>query len=196
LRFGGGRQDSGNLSCDDRQWKGGSRDVLSGSVSLRISSKDLVDKGVLGGCREEVLLFVFTVLDFVEGDMGKGVKAVDGSGGDGGTGDNVSGAVRNVEEGVILQVVKDRPGELGGWGTWDNGLEDAGGDIKRAWVVPGVVRALEDLKDGGSSVSNVLLIYVVKGGPGSNGNVGEGRGGDDGGLGGSKEHFTYTVSST
>jgi len=119
LRFGGGRWDGGNTSFDDRQWKGGGRDVLSGSVSLRISSKDLVDKGVLGGCREEVLLFVFMVLDFMEGNVGEDVKAVDGSRGDGGTGDDVSGAVRDVEEGVILQVVKDRPGEIGGWGTWD-----------------------------------------------------------------------------
>ena len=88
-------------------------------MSLRISSKDLIDKGVLGGRWEEVFLFIFTVLDFVEGDMGKSVKAVDGSGGDGGASDNVGGAVRDVEEGVVLWVVKDRPGEFGGWGTWD-----------------------------------------------------------------------------
>jgi len=94
-------------------------DVLSGNMCLRISSKDLIDKGVLGGSQEEVLLLVFTVLDFVEGDVGKGVKAVDRSRGDGGTSDDVSGAVRDIEEGVILWVVKDRPGEFGGWGTWD-----------------------------------------------------------------------------
>ena len=64
-------------------------------------------------------MFIFTVLDFMEGNVGEGVKAVDGSGGDRGTGDDVSGAVRDVEEGVILRVVKDRPGEIGGWGTWD-----------------------------------------------------------------------------
>jgi len=155
---------------------------------LRISSKDLVDKGVLGGRQEEVLLFVFTVLGFVEGNVGEGVKAVDRSGGDGGTGDDISGTVRDVEEGVILWVVKDRPGEFGGWGTWDNGLENAGGDVKRTWVVPSVMRALEDLKDGSGGVRNVLLIDVVKGGPGSNGDMGEGGGGDDGGLRRSEQH--------
>jgi len=88
-------------------------------VFLRISSKDLIDKGVLGGHWEEVLLFVFSVLDFVEGNVSEGVEAVDRSRGDGGTGDDVSGAVGDVEEGVIFQVVKDRPGELRGGGTWD-----------------------------------------------------------------------------
>jgi len=58
-----------------------------------------------------------------------------------------------------------------------------------------VVR-LEDFEDSGGSVGNILLIDVVKGGPGSDRDMGEGRGGDDGGLRGSEEHFTYTVSST
>jgi len=44
---------------------------------------------------------------------------VDGSGRDRGTSDDVSGAVRDVEEGVVLRVVEDRPGKLWGWGTWD-----------------------------------------------------------------------------
>jgi len=88
-------------------------------VSSRISSKDLIDKGVLGGCWEEVVLFVFTVLDFVEGNVGKGVKAVDRSGGDGGTGDNVRGAVRDVEEGILFLVVEDGPSKLRSWGMWD-----------------------------------------------------------------------------
>jgi len=127
-------------------------------------------------------LFVFMVLDFVEGDMGEGVKAVDGSGGDRGTGDDIGGAVRDVEEGVILWVVKDRPGEFRGWGMWDNRLEDAGSNVKRTWVVPSVVRALEDLKDGGGGVCNILLIDIIKGGPGGDRDVGEGGGGDDSGL--------------
>jgi len=194
LQFGGRRWDSGDTSFDDGQWKGGGQDVLSGNVSLRISSKDLVDKGVLGGCWKEVLLFVFTVLDFVEGNMGKGVKAVDESGGDRGTGDNVSRAVRGVEEGVILRVVKGGPDRNRGWGILEfgglrgDGLEDAGGDIERTWVIPSVVRALKDLKDGGSGVRNVLLIDVVKGGPRSDRDVGKGRGGDDGGLGRVERH--------
>jgi len=41
---------------------------------------------------------------------------------------------------------------------------------------------LEDFEDGGGSVSDVLLIYVIKGRPRSDGDVGEGRGGNDGGL--------------
>jgi len=70
-----------------------------------------------------------------------------------------------------------------------DGLEDAGGNVKRAWVIPSVVRALEDLKDGGGGVRNVLLVDVIKGRPGGDGDVGESGGGDDGGLRGSKRHL-------
>ena len=80
-------------------------------------SKVLVDKGILGGRGEEIFLLVFSVLGLVGGDVGKDVEAKEGGGGNGGTGDNISGAVGDVEEGIILWVVKDRPGELGGWGT-------------------------------------------------------------------------------
>jgi len=58
-----------------------------------------------------------------------------------------------------------------------------------------VVR-LEDFKDSGGGVGDVLLIYVIKGRPRGNRDVGEGGGGDDSRLGGSEGHFTYTVSST
>jgi len=143
----------------------------------------------LGGGGKEILLFVFLVLELVGGDMSKGIKAVDRSRGDRGTGDDISRAVRDVEEGVIFWVVKDGPSELGGWGMGDDGLEDTGGDVKRAWVVPSVVRALEDLKDGGSGVHNVLLVDVIKGGPGGDGDMREGGGGDDGGLRGSERHL-------
>jgi len=44
-----------------------------------------------------------------------------------------------------------------------------------------VVR-LEDFEDGGGSVGDVLLIYVIEGRPRSNGDMGEGGGCDDGGL--------------
>jgi len=81
-------------------------------------------------------------------------------------------------------------------GLRDDGLEDAGGDIKRTWVVPSVVRTLKDLKDGSGGVRNVLLVDVIKGRPGGDRDVGEGRGGDDSGFRGSEGHFTYTVSST
>ena len=89
----------------------------------RIVSKVLVDKGVLGGRREEVLFLVFMILGFVGGNVGEDVEAKDRGGGNRGTGDNISGAVRNIEEGIILWVVKDGPGELRGGGTWgrDNG---------------------------------------------------------------------------
>ena len=43
-------------------------------MASRISSKDSFDKGVLGGCREEVLLLVFMVLRLVGGDVGEDVK--------------------------------------------------------------------------------------------------------------------------
>jgi len=158
-------------------------------------SKVLVDVGVLGGRGEEIFFLVFTVLRFVGSDMGKDVKTKDGGGGDRGTGDNVCGAVGDVEEGVVFWVVKDRPGEFGSWGTWNDRLEDAGGDVKRAWVVPSVVRALEDLKDGGGGVRNVLLVDVIKGGPGGDRDVGEGRGGNDSGLRSSEGHFTIQLAS-
>jgi len=151
-------------------------------VALRISSKDSFDEGVLGGGGKEILLLVFTVLGLVGSDVSEDVKTDNWGRRDGGTGDDVSRAVRDVEEGVIFRVVKDGPSELRGWGTGNDGLEDTGSDIERTWVVPGVVRALEDLKDGGSSIRNVLLVDVIKGGPGGDGDVGEGRGDDDGGL--------------
>jgi len=44
------------------------------------------------------------------------------------------------------------------------------------------VVGLKDFKDGGGGVGNVLLIYVIKGGPGGDRDVGKGGGGDDGGL--------------
>jgi len=170
-RFGGGRRDGSNLSVDDGQWKGGDRDVLSSNVVSRISSKDSFNEGVLGGSGKEVLLFVFTVLGLMGGDVGKDVKTNDGGRRDGGTGNNVGGAVRNVGEGVVFWVIKDGPGKFGGWGMGDDGLKDAGSDVERTWVVPSVVRTLKDLKDGGGGVRNVLLIDVIKGGPRGSGDV-------------------------
>jgi len=165
-------------------------------VASRISSKDLLDKRVLGGCGKEVFFFVFAVGGLVGRDVGENVKTIVWGRGDGSAGDDIGRAVRDVEEGVVLWVVKDRPSELGGWGMGDDGLEDTGSNVERAWIVPSVVRTLEDLEDGGGGVRNVLLVYVIKGRPGGDGDVGEGGGGDDGGLRGSKGHFTYTVSST
>jgi len=156
-------------------------------VLSKIVGKVLVDKGILGGCREEVLFLVFTILGFVEGDMGEGVKTIDGGGGDGGTGNNVLRAVGDVEEGEVFNVIKSRPGEFGG--LRDDGLEDVGGDVKGAWVIPSIVRALEDLEDGGGGVCNILLVDVIKGGPGGNGDVGEGGGNNGGGLRSVEQHL-------
>ena len=156
----------------------------------KIVSKVLVDKGILGGRGEEVFLLVFLVLGLVGSDMGEDVKTNDWSGGDRGTGDNVSRAVRDVGEGVILQVVKDRPGELRGWGAWDKRSRCWGSVSVKigTWEIPSIVVRLEDFKDGSGSVSNVLLVYVIKGQPGGDRDVGKGRGGDDGGLGRVERH--------
>jgi len=127
----------------------------------KIVSKVLMDEGILGGRGEEVLFLIFMILGFIEGDVGESVEAVDGGGGDGGTSDNILWAVRDIEEGEVLDVVKSGPDKFRR--LRGDGLEDASGDVKRTWVVPSVVRALKDLENGGSGVRNVLLIDVVKG---------------------------------
>ena len=51
---------------------------------------------------------------------------------------------------------------------------------------------LKNFEDGGGgvgSISDVLLVYVIKGGPGGDRDVGEGGGSDDGGLRGSERHL-------
>jgi len=114
----------------------------------KIVSKVLVDKGILGGRRKEVLFLVFTILRFVEGDMGKGIEAINRGRGDGGAGNNVLRAVRDIEEREVLDVVKGGPDRSGRWGILKfrglrgDGLEDTGGDVKRAWIVPSIVSAL------------------------------------------------------
>jgi len=160
-------------------------------VFSKIVSKVLMDKRVLGGCREEVLFLVFAIFEFVSSDVGEDVKTGDGGGRDGGTGDDIGGAVRDVG----FDVVKGGPDRSGRWGIpklggrWDDGLKDAGCDVEGTWIVPSVVRALEDLKDGGGGVRNVLLVDVIKGGPGGDRDVRKGRGGNDGGLRGSERHL-------
>jgi len=164
-------------------------------VFSKIVSKVLMDKRVLGGRGEKVLFLVFAILRFVGGDVSEDVETDDWGGGDGGTGDDIVGTVRDVEEGEVFNVVKSGPGRSGRWGILElgrlglDGLEDAGGDVEGAWVIPSVVRALKDLKDGGGGVRNVLLIDVIKGGPRGDGDVGKGGGGDDGGLRGSERHL-------
>jgi len=160
-------------------------------------SKVLVDEGVLSGCWKEVLFLIFMVLGLVEGDVGKSIKVVVDDRGLGGTGDDVGRAVRDVEERVVFDVVKDSPDrsrrwgilELGGLRSRDDKLEDMGSDVKGAWIVPSIVRALEDLEDGGGGVCNILLVNVIKGGPGGNGDIGEGGGGNGGRLRSVERHL-------
>jgi len=140
-------------------------------VLSKIVSKVLVDKGILGGHGEEVLFLVFTILRFVEGDVGEGIKAMDGGRGNGGTGNNILRAVRDIEKWEVFNVIKGSPDRSGRWGILElgglrsrgDGLEDMGSDVKGTWVVPSIVRALEDLKDGSGGICNILLVDVVKG---------------------------------
>ena len=97
--------------------KGGGQDVLKGNVLLRIVSKMLVDKGILGGRWEDILLFVVMVFGLVGGDVGKELEVVGGSRGDGGTGDDVGRGIGDVEEGEVLDVVKGGPDKFWRWGA-------------------------------------------------------------------------------
>jgi len=163
-------------------------------VFSKIVSKVLVDKGVLDGRGEKVLFLVFMILGLMSGNMGKDIKTDNWGRGNRSTGDDVSCPVGDVEERKVFNVVKSGPVDSGRrrvleFGRLrDNGLEDTGSDIERTWIVPSVVRALKDLKDGGSSVCNILLVDVIKGRPGGNRDVGEGGGGDDGRLRRSEQH--------
>ena len=172
-------------------WKGGGRDVLSSNVASRIESKVLVDKRVLGGRREDILLFVVTILGFVSGDVGEELKVIGGSGGDGGTGDNVGGRVGDVKEGVVFWVVKSGPDKFWRWGArrGSDRRWEAIGEGVRAGVIPGVKVRIENFKDGGGGVGDVLLINVIKSRPRSDGDLGKGGGGDDGGLRSVERHL-------
>ena len=110
--FRGGRRDGSDGSFDDGRRKGGGRDVLKDNVFCKIVSKVLMDKGVLGGRREDILLFIIIVLRLIGGDVGKEFKVIGGSGGDGGTGNDVGWGVGDVEEGKVLDVVKNGPDKL------------------------------------------------------------------------------------
>ena len=155
----------------------------------KIVSKVVMDKRVLGGRGEKVFFFVLTVLGFMGSDIGEDVKTINWGRRDRGASDDIVGAVRGVER-KTFDVVKSGPDRSGGWGIPELGrlrsgvdrLEDTSGNIKGAWVVPSVVRTLKDLKDGGGGVRNVLLIDIIKGRPGGDQDMGEGGGGDNGGL--------------
>ena len=129
----------------------------------------LVDKGVLGGHGKEGFFFILIVLGLVGSNVGKDVKTNNWGRGDGSTGNDIGGTVRDVEEREVLDIVKGGPDRSGGWGILKfrrlrgDGLEDTGGNVERTWVIPSVVRALKDLEDGGGGICNVLLIDIVKG---------------------------------
>jgi len=138
-------------------------------VLSKIVSKVLVDKGILGGRGKEVLFLVLTVLGLMGSDIGKDIKTNNWGRRDGGAGNDIGGTVRDVKEREVLDIIKGGPDWSGGLGILKlgrlrvDGLEDAGGDIERTWVIPSVVRTLKDLKDGSGGVHNVLLVDVVKG---------------------------------
>jgi len=93
-------------------WKGGGWDILKGNVLSRIVSKVLIDKGVLGEHREEVLFLVFSIGKLVGSNMGKNFKIIGRSRGDGGAGDNIGGGVWNIEEWEVLDVIESGPDKL------------------------------------------------------------------------------------
>jgi len=160
-----------------------------------------LDKTILGGCREEVLLIVEAVVVLISDDMGEEVKVGDGCGGDQGTGDDVVGRGRwGEDEGLGLSRNEDR-GEEGGViknrGRQTGDGNDGRGGLKcvGTWAgeIPGVEVTVKDLKDSGSGVGEVLLIDVVNGRPGGDRDLGKGGGSDDGRLGQSERHFKQSA---
>jgi len=134
-------------------------------VFLRISSKDLIDEGVLGWQGKKVVLLEKMEMFFAIGGVGKDFKTSVKDGGWGHTGDNILGTVRDVKERVIFNVLEDRPGKLRGWGTWNN-RSGCWGSVSvkiRTWEIPSIVVRLEDFENGGSGIGDILLIYIIKG---------------------------------
>jgi len=85
-----------------------------------------------------------------------------------------------------------RGGATGEGEQQERGSNRRGGAISVgvwAGVVPGVEVQIENLKDGGGGISDVLLINVIKGQPGSDRDLGKGGGGDNGGLRSVKRHL-------
>jgi len=74
-------------------------------------------------------------------------------------------------------------------GGGNNGLEDVRGNDVGTWVVPSIVGGVKDFKDSSSSICNVLLIDVIKGQPGSNGDLEEVGGGNNGRFGSGERHL-------
>jgi len=88
-------------------------------MSLRICSKDLLYKGVLGRQGKEVILFEKTEVLLVVDGVSKDVEIGTEDRGWGRASDNVLGTIRDVEEGVVFNIFEGQPDKLWGWGTWD-----------------------------------------------------------------------------
>ena len=174
----------------------------------------LVDEAVLGRRGEEVLLIVEAVVVLESGDVGEEFKTIGRGRGDRGTGDNVFW-----RGGVFGVIAKGKSGPDGGFGwgggegLGDSGDEDRGVEMEvfldwgrgargykdgrgraicisaRGREVPSVEVTVKYLKDSGGGISKVLLVDIVNGRPGGDGNLREGRGSDGGGLRGSERHF-------
>ena len=123
--------------------------------------------------------------------MGKDFETVGRGRRDRGSSDNIGRAVQDVEEGEVLDIIKGGPDELWWWGA-RRGSNRRGGTEGvgiGTWVIPSVEVWIENLKDGGGGISDVLLIDVIKGQPGHDRDLGKGRGGDDSGLRSIKRHL-------
>jgi len=178
-----------------------------------------VDKAILGGRREEVLLVVKVIIVLEGSDVSKELKIV-GQGGRGrGAGDNIIGG------GGVVGVIaggKSRPNGGCGWGggerlgdgrdeyrgveveillDWGRGArgykDGQGGAIyvlAGGREIPSVEVTVQYLKDGGGGIGEVLLVDVVNGRPGGDGDLEESGGGDDGGFRRSKRHLKQLAS--
>ena len=110
-------------------------------MSLRICSKDLLNEGVLGRWGKEVILLEKTKVFLMMGGIGKDFKIGVEDGGCRCAGDNIGGAVWDVEKGVVFNVFKGRPGELRGWEMWDK-RSGCWGSVSvkiGTWEIPSIV---------------------------------------------------------
>jgi len=156
----------------------------------------LVDKGILGGRGEEVFLVIEKVVVLEGGNVGEELKIIGRGRRDRGAGDGIFWRGRDVR---VVTKGKSGPDGRDGWGE-DSGLgfgwdEDWGvegrvvkdrrgraGSYKdggqgsicvsiRTWEIPSIEVAIQYLKNSSSSVSEILLIDVVNGGLGGDGDL-------------------------
>ena len=169
----GGRRDSG-----DRGGNNGRQKVLDWDVSKRDTLDDffetLVDICIL---RLRVGVFKLRTREIVllSGDVGENLKEV----GRGGNKDGQGGG-----DGNDGRRIDDKRGEEGGRADGrvreDRDGEAASGVAIRAWIVPGVVRAIEEVLNNLVGSGNVYLVDIINLQPRGNrkGGGGDGSGGD------------------